>query len=84
MSFLSLNQLKECPVSAVGGIEAAQAVIAWSNNETLQHRFWVDAGGNKKYILSRFIGYEYIDMNELKIIVANQTGGLSSRQKESN
>lgn len=37
MSFLSFNQIKECPVSAVGGIEAAQAVIAWAEDETLQH-----------------------------------------------
>jgi hypothetical protein len=27
MGFLNLNTNKECPVSAVGGIEAAQAVI---------------------------------------------------------
>ena len=84
MGFLSLDRIKECPVSAVGGIATAQAVIAWVDDETLQDRFWVDAGGNKKYILSRFIGYEYIDLNELQNAVANLIGASSNHQEANN
>ncbi len=84
MGFLNLNTNKECPVSAVAGIETAQAVIAWADDETLQSRFWVDAGGNKKYILSRFIGYEYIDLNELKDAVFNQISASSNHQETNN
>lgn len=84
MGFLNLNTNKECPVSAVGGIEAAQAVIAWADDETLQNRFWVDARGDKKYILSRFIGYEYIDLNKLQDAVANLIGASSNHQEANN